>query len=460
MTQALFKTLALRPELLSTLKELGYGSMTPIQAQSLPETLQGRDLIAQAKTGSGKTAAFALGVLNKLQVDRFRVQTLVLCPTRELADQVATEVRKLARGIHNIKVLTLCGGQPFGPQIGSLEHGAHIVVGTPGRILEHLTKGNLTLKDVHQLVLDEADRMLDMGFQPALDAIVEQAPTQRQTLLFSATYPPEIDAIAARYLSNPVSVTVAETHDSSSIEQRYYHCDNNDARFTALETLLLAEEPTSAMVFATTKREVQQICDDLRNRDFSVASLHGDLEQKQRDQTLIQFANKSVTILIATDVAARGLDIDNVDLVINYQLAHDTDVHVHRVGRTGRAGAMGLACSLFTDKDRIKIEKLEDLNGEPITAATLPRPSSSTPARPQMATLLIDGGKKDKLRPGDIVGALTKDGTLSANQIGKIHVTATKAFVAVELKLGKTALNKLTEGRLKGRNFRARLLRS
>ena len=460
MTQTLFKTLALRPELLTTLKELGYDSMTPIQAQSLPETLQGRDLIAQAKTGSGKTAAFGLGVLNKLQVERFRVQTLVLCPTRELADQVATEVRKLARGIHNIKVLTLCGGQPFGPQIGSLEHGAHIVVGTPGRILEHLTKGTLTLKDVHLLVLDEADRMLDMGFQPALDAIVEQVPTQRQTLLFSATYPPEIDAIAARYLSNPVSVTVAETHDNSSIEQRYYHCDNNDARFTALETLLLAEEPTSAMVFASTKREVQQICDDLRNRGFSVASLHGDLEQKQRDQTLIQFANKSVTILIATDVAARGLDIDNVDLVINYQLAHDTDVHVHRVGRTGRAGAMGLACSLFTDKDRIKIEKLEDLlNGEPITAATLPRPSSSTPARPQMATLLIDGGKKDKLRPGDIVGALTKDGTLSANQIGKIHVTATKAFVAIELKLGKTALKKLTEGKLKGRNFRARLLR-
>lgn len=459
MTQAPFKSLALRPELLNTLGELGYDTMTSIQAQSLPETLQGRDLIAQAKTGSGKTAAFALGVLNKLKVERFRVQTLVLCPTRELADQVATETRKLARGIHNIKVLTLCGGQPFGPQIGSLEHGAHIIVGTPGRVLEHINKGTLNLKDVQQLVLDEADRMLDMGFQPEMDAIVAQVPTNRQSLLFSATYPPEIDAIAARYLNKPVRVTVEETHTNTSIEQRFYHCDSTEERFTALETLLLAETPASAMVFASTKREVQQICDDLHNRGFSAASLHGDLEQKQRDQTLIQFSNKSVIILVATDVAARGLDIDNVDLVINYQLAHDSDVHVHRVGRTGRAGASGLACSLYSGKERFKLEKLEALLGAPITDAVLPIPNALAPVKPEMVTLLIDGGKKNKLRPGDIVGALTNDKTISAKQIGKIHVAATKAFVAVELKLGETALKKLTEGKLKGRNFRARLLR-
>ena len=308
--------------------------------------------------------------------------------------------------------------------------------------------------------MDEADRMLDMGFQQDLDAIVAQVPATRQTLLFSATYPPEIDAIAARYLNNPLSVTVTETHNHTSIEQRFYHCDNNEARFSALETLLLAEEPASAMVFASTKRDVQQICDDLKSQDFSVASLHGDLEQKQRDQTLIQFANKSVTILVATDVAARGLDIDSVDLVVNYQLAQDTDVHVHRVGRTGRAGAKGLACSLYSDKDGFKLEQLETIYGEPITRSQLPHPSSLAPAKPQMVTLLIDGGKKDKLRPGDIVGALTNDGAVTAKQIGKIHVTATKAFVAVELHLGKTALKKLTEGKLKGRNFRARLLRS
>lgn len=460
MKQSVFSSLPLSSELLSTLEELGYHTMTPIQAQSLPEILHGRDVIAQAKTGSGKTAAFGLGLLSQLQVKQFRVQTLVLCPTRELADQVAIEIRKLGRGIHNIKVLTLCGGQPFGPQIGSLEHGAHIVVGTPGRILEHLTKGTLTLSHVRLLVLDEADRMLDMGFQPALDAIVEQIPTDRQSLLFSATYPQQIQEIAERYLKSPARVTVAEVHDATSIVQRYYRCEDSNSRFIATELLLLAECPSSAMVFANTKKEVQQICEDLRANGFSAASLHGDLEQKQRDQTLIQFANKSVTVLVATDVAARGLDIDNVDLVINYQLAHDVDVHVHRIGRTGRAGAAGLASSLFSAKDQYKIASLEDFYSQQITPAQLPPPSllAQKPPPPKMITLQIDGGKKDKLRPGDIVGALTNDGIIEGDQIGKIHITPTKAFVAVECKLGKVALKKLMAGKLKGRNFRARLL--
>ncbi|WP_156494870.1 DEAD/DEAH box helicase, partial [Oleiphilus sp. HI0128] len=221
MSDSAFSSQALKKELLDNLDSLGYQAMTPIQMQSLPLIIEGKDVIAQGQTGSGKTAAFGLGLLNKLDVKRFRIQSLVLCPTRELADQVAKEIRKLARAIHNIKVLTLCGGMPFGPQVGSLEHGAHIIVGTPGRVEEHVRKGNLKLNNVDTLVLDEADRMLDMGFQEALDTIIEDIPEERQTLLLSATYPKQIQSIAAQYLTDPVMVKVESTHSDSSIEQHF-----------------------------------------------------------------------------------------------------------------------------------------------------------------------------------------------------------------------------------------------
>lgn len=461
MSQPPFSTLPLSADLLTTLAELGYQQMTPIQALSLPATLEGRDVIAQAKTGSGKTAAFGLGLLNKLNVKQFRVQSLVLCPTRELADQVANELRKLARGIHNIKILTLCGGQPFGPQLGSLEHGAHIIVGTPGRVEEHLRKRSLDLQHVAILVLDEADRMLEMGFQTTLDAIIEQTPKQRQTLLFSATYPDQIEAIATRVLSKPVNVKVEEAHSPDSIEQHFYAVQSEQDRLNATRLLLRQFTPTSTIVFANTKKEVQQICDALRDDGFSAVSLHGDLDQKQRDQTLVLFANQTVNVLVATDVAARGLDIDAVDLVINFHLVRDTEVHVHRVGRTGRAGSKGVACSLFSDKDDYKMALMSDylqrdLNAKPLPSASL---LSHAPAAPLMATLQIDGGKKDKLRPGDIVGALTRDFGVPGDQIGKIHITPTKAYVAVARSISKSVLKKLTEGKLKGRSFRARLLK-
>ncbi|MGO2075052.1 MAG: ATP-dependent RNA helicase DbpA, partial [Pseudoalteromonas sp.] len=321
MTTTAFSSLALPSELVDNLSTLGYSQMTPVQAQSLPPVLEGKDIIAQAKTGSGKTAAFSLGVLAKLNVKRFRIQSLVLCPTRELAEQVAVEMRKLARGIHNIKVLTLCGGVSIGPQIGSLEHGAHIIVGTPGRVDDHIRKGTLRLDDVETLVLDEADQMLDMGFQDTLDAIIDCIPQQRQTLLFSATFPRAIEAIAKRVLSNPVIVKVEEEQEKSTIKQYFYKMENNKQRFNTLKLLLLKFQPTSCVVFCNTKVETQQVCDDLADEGFSAVSLHGDLEQRDRERTLIHFANKSASILVATDVAARGLDINDMDMVINYHLA-------------------------------------------------------------------------------------------------------------------------------------------
>ena len=432
--------------------------MTPVQAESLPVIIEGKDVIAQAKTGSGKTAAFGLGILHKLDVKKFRIQTLILCPTRELADQVAKELRKLARSIHNIKILTLCGGMPFGPQLGSLEHGAHIVVGTPGRIEEHVRKRSLILDHVTTLVLDEADRMLDMGFQESLDTIIGVTPANRQTLLFSATYPPEIEGVAQRVMTNPVMIEVVGTHDNATIKQRFFKVAEEKQRMSVLRLLLRKYKPDSAIVFCQTKRETAEVANDLCSDGFYAIALNGDMEQKARDQALVRFANKSVSILVATDVAARGLDIDSLDAVINYQITRDTEVHVHRVGRTGRAGGKGLAISLYTAKEEYKVKQLEEYLNTSFEPDVLPpwslleRPSYSAP----MATLQIDGGKKQKVRAGDILGALTGDNGIAAKQVGKIHIFDNSSYVAIDKDAARPALRQLTEKKLKGRSFRVR----
>jgi ATP-independent RNA helicase DbpA len=439
---------------------MGYEAMTPIQAQTLPAMLKGKDVIGQGKTGSGKTAAFGLAMLEKLEVKRFRIQSMVLCPTRELADQVAKEIRKLGRAIHNIKVLTLCGGTPFGPQIGALEHGAHIVVGTPGRIEEHVIKGTLKLDDLNLLVLDEADRMLEMGFEAALDNIINRTPLDRQTLLFSATSPDEIKAISDSIMTTPELVRVAATEDKSTISQKFYKVDTNDDRFEALCLLLLDKPVESTVIFCNTKKDTQEVCNALHDEGFSVLALHGDLEQRDRDQTLLRFANKSAAILVATDVAARGLDIDSLDLVINYHIARDTEVHVHRIGRTGRAGSEGAAYSLYSDKESYKVGLLEDYLEQTIKPEPLPHMSALANDRPQanMSTIQIDGGKKQKVRPGDILGALTGDDGVNGSDVGKISVLDNKAYVAVNKRVLKLALRKLTKGKLKGRTFKIRHL--
>jgi len=455
-----FSVLALKKPLLDNLTTLGYSEMTDIQSKSLPLILSGKDVIGQGKTGSGKTAAFGLGLLNKLDVKKFRVQSLVLCPTRELADQVAKEIRKLARAIHNIKVLTLCGGMPVGPQIGSLEHGAHIIVGTPGRIEDHINKGRLNLTQVEMLVLDEADRMLEMGFQASLDAIVANCPQQRQTLLFSATFPEKIKAISANMLKQPEHVKVTAIHQEASIKQAFFHVENNDHRLAALHRLLLQYQPASSVVFCNTKAAVQEVANGLKSLGFSALALHGDLEQRDRNETLLKFANKSVLILIATDVAARGLDIDDLEAVFNYDITPDPEVHVHRIGRTGRAGSKGIACSIYCDKDSRRIADIETYQNIEIDSHALPDDEvfSNIPLKPNMTTLQIDGGKKQKLRPGDIVGALTGKDGINGNQVGKIQVFDVKAYVAVESRVAKAALKKITNGKMKGKNFRVRIL--
>ncbi|EJG1714960.1 ATP-dependent RNA helicase DbpA [Vibrio parahaemolyticus] len=459
MSKQTFDQVGLNPALLETLDSLNYTHMTPIQALSLPAILNQRDVIGQGKTGSGKTAAFGLGVLSNLNVKRFRVQALVLCPTRELADQVAKEIRTLGRGIHNIKVLTLCGGMPMGPQIGSLEHGAHILVGTPGRILDHLEKGRINLEELNTLVLDEADRMLEMGFQDALDAIINAAPKQRQTLLFSATFPEKIEKIAQRIMKSPEMIKVESTHDTSSIAQYFYKVEGTEARDEALANLLLTYQPESAVVFCNTKKEVQNVADELHYRGFSVIDIHGDLEQRERDQALVQFANKSVSILVATDVAARGLDVDNLDAVFNFELSRDPEVHVHRIGRTGRAGSKGLAFSFFGEKDGLRVARIEEYLEMDVVPATLPAKSNQQPYQAKMVTINIDGGKKQKVRPGDILGCLTGKNGIPGAQVGKIHLFPVRSYVAVEKSAAEKALQTISTGKMKGRQFRARLLK-
>lgn len=452
-----FDALALEPALLSNLQDLNYNTMTPIQSQALPEILAGHDVIGQAKTGSGKTAAFALGILQKLNVKRFRVQCLVLCPTRELADQVAVEIRTLGRSIHNIKVLTLCGGVAFGPQKGSLEHGAHIIVGTPGRVEEHLRKQNLNLDNLTMFVLDEADRMLDMGFSDVINNIIQYLPEKRQTLLFSATFPANIKQLSTRVLQKPKHVQVEEEHQPTVLRQVLCRISDKSRRTDGLLWLLQTHEPESALIFCNTRQQTEEVAAELREREYSALPIHGDLQQRDRDQRLTQFTHRSLSILVATDVAARGLDIDGLDLVVNYHLSRDPEVHVHRIGRTGRAGNVGLACSLYHDSEAYKVEMIEAEPGQVFERVNVGQSQTGMrPALPPMVTLQIDGGKKQKLRPGDILGALTTQGGISGKAVGKINISETSAFVAVDRTIWRKASQLLNEGNIKGRSFRAR----
>jgi len=457
MTVTSFSTLHLKAPMLKNLSSLGYAEMTPIQAHSLPLILSGKDVIAKAKTGSGKTAAFGIGLLSGMELSSARVQALVLCPTRELADQVGKELRRLARCTDNLKVLTLCGGVPFGPQSVSLEYGAHVVVGTPGRLLDHLRRGNLDLSALQTLVLDEADRMLDMGFQEEISELIAAAPSKRQTLLFSATYPEEIATLSGSIQHQPVSVSVDEAHDEGVIAQLLYEVDQ-DERCAALARILGHHRPESTLVFCNTRKECQDVAWDLVRRGFSALAIHGDLEQRERDQVLVRFANKSTSVLVATDVAARGLDIKELSAVVNYELSRDPEIHLHRIGRTGRAGEQGLALSLATAGEARRVQAVENAQGSSFPRGDLAAlaPDAGRPLAPPMVTLCIEGGRKNKMRPGDILGALTGEAGVAGSEVGKIDIFDFHAYVAVMRASAAQALACLMGNKIKGRFFKVR----
>ncbi|MBI2287096.1 MAG: ATP-dependent RNA helicase DbpA [Nitrosomonadales bacterium] len=454
-----FNELPLSPGMLATLLQLGYLTMTPIQAASLPIALAGHDLIAQAKTGSGKTAAFALPLLTRLNPRRFAVQAMVLCPTRELADQVTQEIRRLARSADNIKILTLCGGSTMRPQIASLEHGAHIVVGTPGRIMDHMERGTLNLDALNTLVLDEADRMLDMGFVDDIAYVAKRCPAEHQTLLFSATYPEGIARLARQFMRAPQEVKLLEQHEESKIRQRFYKVEDGD-RLQAVGLLLKHYRPVSTLAFCNTKQQCRSLLEVLHAQGIKALTLNGDMEQRERDQVLIQFANRSCSVLVATDVAARGLDIAQLEAVINADVTPDPEVHIHRIGRTGRADENGWALSLCSTGERnrvIGIAKMMRIEPEWHELGEL-QSANEAPLVPPMVTLLILGGRKEKIRPGDVLGALTGEAGFTREQVGKITVTDQSTYVAVARNIAHEAVRKLSAGKVKGKTVKVRAL--
>ena len=459
MTNRDFSSLPLSPALLRNLDHLGYRVMTAIQAQSLPLILKRRDLIAQADTGSGKTLAFAIGILDRLDPADFGTQALVLCPTRELADQVAKELRRVARFADNIKVLTLCGGTPMGPQIASLEHGAHVVVGTPGRIQDHMSRASIDLSGVRTLVLDEADRMAGMGFYDEIKGIVRACPKSRQTLLFSATYPDDMKKASAAFLDHPEELKVDAGLDATRVEQRFYEVAH-EKRNHAVAHLLAHFRPESTLAFCNTRIHCRELAAELRAQGISALALHGELEQRDRDELLVQFANRSCSVLVATDVAARGLDIRTVDAVINVDVAKDTEVHIHRIGRTGRGDAVGLALSLCAPSERKWVKLIEAWQRGPVRWFDLAElaAAAGAPLQAPMQTLRILAGRRDKLRPGDLLGALTGVAGLHKDQVGRIDVFDDTCYVALDRRVAARAFASLADAGIKGRRLRMSLL--
>ena len=464
MSATTFQSLKISSDLLATVAELGFVTPTPIQAACIPILFQKNDLIGQAQTGSGKTAAFAIPILQALDLAKRDVQAMILCPTRELSQQVAREIRKLARRMNGLQVLVLAGGQPSRPQTAALAKGVHIVVGTPGRTLDHIERDRLDLAFIQVLVLDEADRMLDMGFQDEVEAILRAVPGTRQTALFSATFPDAIEKITRQFLHLPQRVMIeANPELAPSIRQIAYECDSQGNKTKTLLQALQQHKPKSTLIFCNQKAIVGDLSEALTKAGINASALHGDLEQRDRDRVLAMFRNHSTRVLIATDVAARGLDIENLDMVINYDLPYQPEIYIHRIGRTGRAGKSGLAVSLVNSQERGRLNELARTPGISFEHATLivKKPNgvhhASELANAEMQTLVISGGRKDKLRPGDILGALTGDGVgLAATSVGKIEIHERFSYVAVATAFAEKALRALQSGRIKSRRFQVK----
>ena len=450
--------LGLRAELTAVLAELGFERPTEIQAKALPLLLAGRDLVGQSKTGSGKTLAFALPLLQKIDVSLRRPQALVLCPTRELAVQVAREIRRLGRRLPGLSVAVLTGGQPVGAQVPALRMGAHIAVGTPGRVLDHLKRATLDLARAATVVLDEADRMLDMGFEEQMQEILAVLPAKRQTMLFSATFPDEIEEISAKHQADAARVVVESRDDEVAITQLAYEVREED-KLSALLWALRENKPEQAIVFCNLKATVVELTACLREAGLSAAALQGDMEQSERDREMAKFRNRSTRILVATDVAARGIDVEALDLVVNFDMPKP-DVYQHRIGRTGRAGKAGLALSFFTPREEYKLRDHARLERAGLPEGLELAESAEASAEAQMRTLFISGGRKDKLRPGDILGALTGEaGGFEGADVGKIEIHDRFSYVAVSSRVAEPAMHRLREGRIKGRKFRIELVR-
>ncbi|MEQ1800694.1 MAG: DEAD/DEAH box helicase [Gammaproteobacteria bacterium] len=371
-TPSSFASLALPDPLLKALADVGYESPSPIQAETIPPLLAGRDLVGQAQTGTGKTAAFALPILARLDLQKFGPQALILAPTRELAIQVAEAFHKYAKHLPGFHVLPIYGGQAYGPQLGGLRRGAHVVVGTPGRVIDHLNRGSLNLAGLTTLVLDEGDEMLRMGFIDDVELVLEKSPPGRQVVLFSATMPAEIRRIAKKHLKNPAEITIRNTTSTVANTRQRYWMVSGMQKLDAITRILEVEPFDGMIIFARTKVATEEIAERLEARGFAAAALNGDMVQAQRERTIARLKNGDLDILVATDVAARGLDVDRISHVVNYDIPYDTEAYVHRIGRTGRAGRKGEAILFVVYREQGMLRAIERATKQPIEPMNLP----------------------------------------------------------------------------------------
>ena len=451
---ASFNEITKIPEgMLETLRKLKFTQMTQIQERAILPILEGKDLLAQSKTGSGKTLAFGIPSIIATDTKKNQAQTLIITPTRELADQIASALREIASYKTNLKILTLYGGVPLRQQADSLAKGAHVLVGTPGRIQDHLSKETLTLDSIERLILDEADRMLDMGFYDDIIKITSNMSKKRQTLLFSATFAPKIEALSNTLLKHAEVIKVDTEQAVNKIEELVYEVQDKEK---ALSTLIQSYKPESLLIFCNTKVAVIELTEKLLKLGHSTIDIHGDLDQRDRNESLVAFSNGSRRIMVATDVASRGLDIKEIALVINYDLPFDEEVYTHRIGRTGRADASGMAISIYTSHEANKhatlIEKAKQAALKDL------RVDGKFFMRSTYETLCLNGGKKTKLRAGDILGTFCKEIGVDPQKIGKITITETKSYVALDGSVIDATLKALKKVKIKKKKYMAWVL--
>lgn len=517
-----FDELDLYPQILRAIREMGFEEATPIQSKAIPVVMEGVDVIGQAQTGTGKTAAFGIPLLMKVDPHNKKTQAIVLCPTRELAIQVAEEVRCLAKYMHGVKVLPVYGGQDIVKQIRSLKGGAQIIIGTPGRVMDHLRRRTIKCEEVETIVLDEADEMLNMGFREDIETVLEYIPEERQTVLFSATMPKPILEITKKYQKDAVTIKVVKKELTvPSIEQYYYDVKRKD-KVEVLSRLLDVYDPRLSLVFCNTKRMVDELTNALQGRGYFAEGLHGDMKQMQRDRVMNHFRNGKTEILVATDVAARGIDVDDVEAVFNFDLPQDDEYYVHRIGRTGRAGKTGRSFTFVKGKEvyklkdiqrycktkilaqkipsmedvvQVRLEKIMDhigtvieeedlasmvnmiekqVNESDYTAmdiaaaflklALLGEEENAqksmenfefgdTGAEEGMVRLFINIGKKQHVRPGDILGAIAGESGMSGDLVGAIDMYDKYTFVEVPREYGKEVLRAMSHSKIKGKSI-------
>jgi len=517
MNTARFDDLNISKELIKAVEDMGFEETTPIQSQAIPHILEGKDVIGQAQTGTGKTASFGIPILEKVDVQDNNLQALVLCPTRELAIQVSEEIRKLGKYLQGIKTLPIYGGQPIDRQIKSLKKGIQVIIGTPGRVMDHMNRKTIKLNKLKMIILDEADEMLNMGFREDIEMILKDTPKSRQTILFSATMPRAILDIAKTHQENPEIVKVVRKQLTvPSIEQYYFEVKERN-KVEILTRLIDMHNPKLSLIFCNTKKKVDELVNDLQGRGYFADGLHGDMKQPLRDRVMNNFRNGNTEILIATDVAARGIDVDDVEAVFNYDIPQDEEYYVHRIGRTGRAGRLGKAFSFIVGREIYKLKDIqrytktkiklqqapslndveeakisilidniksvienEDLNKQiriierlveedytslDLSAALLKMVMGKeteheadadfeeTGSEPGMVRLFINIGRKQNVRARDIVGAIAGETGLSGKLIGTIDVYDKYTFVEVPKEYTKEVLKIMNHAQIKGKSI-------